>query len=432
MFKTTIGPYSETVGYGRPEAAQGIFVEFRRLYEMAREKLPFGVLQIGHALRNEISPRQSLIRLREFTIIDLEFFFDPEEPNCHLLNDVENETLRLILAENKLRGSEEITKTTVKEALKKGYIKTEWQAVFMALAQKLLIELGVTAEKQRFIEKLPWEKAHYSLQSFDQQVYVERWGWVEVSGHAYRTDYDLKRHMEFSGEDMRVFKEYEKPVETQELIIKPIMAKLGPIFKAEAAKVAETLSKVDPKEVEASFKKSGYYMLGKHKILPEHVEITHEKVVERGKRFIPHVVEPSFGSDRLFYVALEYAYHVKDDRAMLSFPRDIAPIQVGVYPLVSKDGLPEKASELHKIILDEGFVAEYDEAGSIGRRYARADEVGIPLGITVDYETLSDNTITMRDRDSWKQVRSRIEDLPELLRKYFGKKINFEDLGKPL
>jgi glycyl-tRNA synthetase len=105
---------------------------------------------------------------------------------------------------------------------------------------------------------------------------------------------------------------------------------------------------------------------------------------------------------------------------------------VGVYPLVSKDGLPEKALELHKIMLDEGFVAEYDEAGSIGRRYARADEVGIPLGITVDYETLSDNTITMRDRDSWKQVRSRIEDLPELLHKYFKGKINFEGLGKPL
>jgi len=93
MFKTTIGPYSDAVGYGRPEAAQGIFVEFKHLYEMAREKLPFGVIQIGHALRNEISPRQGLMRLREFTIIDLEFFFDPEEPECFLLKDVENETL---------------------------------------------------------------------------------------------------------------------------------------------------------------------------------------------------------------------------------------------------------------------------------------------------------------------------------------------------
>jgi len=431
MFKTAIGPYSEAVGYGRPEAAQGIFVEFRRLYDMAREKLPFGALQIGHALRNEISPRQGLIRLREFTIIDLEFFFDPEEPNCFLLKDVENETLRMVLAESKLRGSEEIVEVTVKEALEKSYIKAEWQAVFMALAKKLLVDLGVPAEKQRFIEKLPWERAHYALQSFDQEVYVERWGWVEVSGHAYRTDYDLKRHMQFSGADMRVFKEYEKPVETEQTVIKPLMAKLGPVFKEEAAKVAEVLSKADPEDVEASIKKNGYYMLGEYKILPEYVEIARQKVKERGKRFVPHVVEPSFGSDRMVQFALEYAYRVKDDRSVLSFPRDIAPIQVGVYPLVSKDGLPEKALQVYKMLLDEGFMVEYDEAGSIGRRYARADEIGIPLGITVDYETLKDNTVTIRDRDSWKQVRSGIEDLPELLHKYFRWKADFEDLGKP-
>ncbi len=430
MFKTTIGPYSEAVGYGRPEAAQGIFVEFKRLYEMARERLPFGVIQIGHALRNEISPRQGLIRLREFTIIDLEFFFDPEELDCFLLKDVGNETLRLVLAENKLRGSEEIVEITVKEALKKGYIKAEWQGVFMALAKKLLVDLGVPPEKQRFIEKLPWERAHYALQSFDQEVYVERWGWVEVSGHAYRTDYDLRKHMEVSGVDMRVFKEYEKPVETEQTVMKPLMAKLGPVFKVEAAKIAEMLSEVDPEEIEASIKKNGYYMLGEHKILPEYIKTTRQKVEERGKRFIPYVVEPSFGSDRLVYVALEYAYGVKDGRAILSFPRDIAPIQIGVYPLVSKDGLLEKALQVHKILLDEGFIAEYDEAGSIGRRYARADEIGIPLGVTIDYETLNDNTVTIRDRDSWEQVRSQIEDLSKLLHKYFRWKANFKDLGK--
>lgn len=430
MFETTIGPYSDAVGYGRPEAAQGIFVEFKRLHEMAREKLPFGALQVGHALRNEISPRQGLIRLREFTIVDLEFFFDPEEPDCHILKDIENEELRLLLAENKLQGSEEITQATVKEALKKGYIKAEWQAAFMALANKLLTDMGVPAEKQRFIEKLPWERAHYSLQSFDQEVYDERWGWVEVSGHAYRTDYDLKRHMEFSGEDMRVFKEHEKPVEKEELVVKPVMAKLGPAFKGEAAKVADMLSKADPEKIEAFMKKNGYYALGKHRLLPEHVDIARQKVVERGRHFIPHVVEPSFGSDRLVYVALAYAYRVKEDRVVLSFPRDIAPLQVGVYPLMSKDGLPQKAMELQGMLADEGFVAEYDEAGSIGRRYARADEIGIPLGITVDYETLSDATVTIRDRDSWKQVRSPIKDLPMLLHRFFQGKINFEELGK--
>jgi len=432
MFKTTIGPYSEAVGYGRPEAAQGIFVEFKRLYEMARSKLPFGALQIGHALRNEISPRQGLLRLREFTIVDLEFFFDPEEPDCYLLKEVENETLRLLLAETKLKGSEELTEVTVKEALKRGYIKSEWQATFMVFAKKLLVDLGVPADRQRFIEKLPWERAHYSLQSFDQEVLVERWGWVEVSGHAYRTDYDLKGHTEFSGEDMNVFKEYEKPVEKEQFAIKPIMANLGPVFKNEAAKVAELLSKVDPIEVEKSMKKDGCYMLGKYKILPEHVDIKCQKTVERGRRFIPHVVEPSFGSDRLLYVAFEYAYRIKEDRNVLSFPREIAPLQVGVYPLVSKDGLPEKAMEVHKMLLDEGFLSGFDEAGSIGRRYARADEIGVALGITVDYDTFNDNTVTIRDRDSWKQVRAKVEALPELLRRYFRGKIDFEDLGSPI
>jgi glycyl-tRNA synthetase len=429
MFVTTIGPYAAATGYGRPEAAQGIFVEFNRLYAMAREKLPFGVLQIGHALRNEISPRQGLIRLREFTIADLEFFFDPEEPQCHLLKEVENETLRLLLAENRLKGSEETVELTVKKAIAKKIIRAEWQAFFMAMAKKLLIELGVPAEKQRFIEKLPWEKAHYSSQSFDQEVLVDRWGWVEVSGHAYRTDYDLTCHMKASGADMRVYKEYPTPVEKEQLVVKPVMAKLGPAFKKEAAKVAELLSKAEPEAVAVSLKANGHYTVDGYKVLPEHVDISYQKTVVRGTRFIPHVVEPSFGSDRLFYVALEYAYRVKDDRVLMSFPRGIAPVQVGVYPLMGKDGLVEKAVEVQKLLADVGFMVEFDETGSIGRRYARADEAGVPLGITIDYDTLSDGTVTIRDRDSWRQVRSPIKNLPELLHKYFQEKINFKDLG---
>jgi len=356
MFTTTIGPYSEAVGYGRPEAAQGIFVEFRRLWEQARERLPFGVVQIGHALRNEISPRQVPIRLREFTIMDVEFFFDPKEPNCAPLKDVENDTLRLVRAEAKLKGEKEPITVTVEEALLNEYIKAEWQAYLMALAQRFLRELGVPDEKQRFMEMLEWERAHYSAQTFDQQIYLERWGWTEVSGHAYRTDYDLKKHMEFSGVDMRAFKE--------------------------------------------------------------------------GRRFIPHVVEPSFGSDRLVYVAVEYAYQAKKDRGLLSLPRELAPIQVGVYPLVSKDDLPEKAGQLYQALIKQGFTAEYDESGSIGRRYARADEVGTPLGITIDYDTLKDDTVTIRDRDSWKQVRTPIGQLDKLLQAYFHHKKEFEELGQ--
>jgi glycyl-tRNA synthetase len=270
MFTTTIGPYSDSIGYGRPEAAQGIFVEFRRILESARGKLPLGVMQIGHALRNEISPRQGPVRLREFTIIDIEFFLDPANLRCPRLEEVENNKLQLIVAENKMKGLTDPVEVTVEEALNRGYVKQEWQAYFMALAKRLLVELGVPEEKQRFIEKLEWERAHYSMQGFDQEVYLERWGWIEVSGHNYRTDYDLSRHAKFSSVDLTAFKE---------------------------------------------MKNGG------------------------GRRFLPHVVEPSFGLDRLVYVALEYAYTQKKKRTLLSLSRELAPIQMGVFPLVSKDGL---------------------------------------------------------------------------------------------
>ena len=430
MFKTTIGPYSETVGYGRPEAAQSIFVEFRRLYEQVRERLPVGFAVIGHALRNEISPRQGPMRLREFTIIDLELFIDPEAPECPFLRQVENETLNLVLAERRLKGSEEPVKLTVREALDKGYIKMEWQAFFMALAKRFLKELGVPEDKQRFIEKLEWERAHYSAQGFDQEVYLDRWGWVEVSGFNDRTDFDLRGHMRESGADMRVFKLQETASIRREKIVKPVVSRIGKDFRKDAAKVLDLLSKTDPKEIEEQFKKQGYFMLGDFKILPSHVEFEEKEIKERGRRFIPHVIEPSFGSDRLAYVALEYAYTVKNGRVILRLPRDIAPVQLAVLPLVQKDGLPEKARKLHEMLIDEGFLAEYDEAGFIGRRYARFDEIGTPLCITVDYQTLEDDTVTIRDRDSWEQVRSRIDDLPRLLWGFFRFKIDFHDLGR--
>jgi glycyl-tRNA synthetase len=432
MFKTTIGPYSGAIGYGRPEAAQGIFVEYKRIYEYAREKLPFGVATIGHALRNEISPRQGPIRLREFTIMDLEFFFDPEEPQCTMLKEVENETLRLLPAESVLKGVDDTIEVTVKEALSKKLIRTDWQAFFMVLSKRFLAELGVPEDKQRFIEKLDWERAHYSVQGYDQQIFLERWGWVEISGHNYRTDYDLRRHMEFSGVDLTAFKRHEKPIIKEEVNVKPVTSEIGPAFKESTSRVIKLLSTIDSRELEASFKKQGFHIVESFKILPEHVEITRKRVKEKGKRFIPHVVEPSFGSDRLFYVTLEYAYKKKEGRTLLSLPRDLAPVEVSVFPLVSKDGLPEKARRVYHALIDAGFTVEYDESGSIGRRYARADEVGTPVGVTVDYKTLEDNTVTIRDRDTWRQVRNKIDKLPELFHAYFSYKKEFEELGQPV
>jgi glycyl-tRNA synthetase len=432
MFTTTIGPYSDASGYGRPEAAQSVFVEFKRLYETARERLPLGVVQIGHALRNEISPRQGPIRLREFTIADIEFFFDPEEPQCPMLQDIQEETLRLLPAELKRQESKQAIEVTVTEALQKRYIQTEWQAYFMVLAKHFLNQLGVPDQQQRFIEKLEWERAHYSAQGYDQEIFLDRWGWTEVSGHNYRTNYDLNRHMEHSGTDMHVFKEHTHPVKTEKTVVEPVLARIGPAFKEHAAKIADLLSNSDAREVRQSLDENGYYTVGSFKILPKHVEIVRKEVEETGRRFIPHVVEPSFGIDRLVYVALESAYSKRDGRTLLKLPRDLAPIQVGVYPLLTKDGLVETAKELYECLISNGFAAEYDEAGSIGRRYARADEVGTSLCLTVDYQTLEDNTVTLRDRDSWKQVRTDAKNILSELRDYFWNKKAFENMGKSL
>lgn len=432
MFQTTIGPYSEAIGYLRPEAAQGMFTSFKRVYEQARGKLPIGIAQIGRVARNEISPRQGLIRLREFTIMEFEFFFDPEDPSCPYLPEVYDETLRLITEPLRLKGSEEPIELSVKEILEKGLVKVEWLAYFMALAKRFLSKLGIPGESQRFIEKLPWERAHYSAQGFDQEVYLDRFGWVEVSGHNYRTDYDLRRHMEFSGQDMRVFKAYESPKVVDSLALKIDKANLGRTFKGQAPLIANKLETMDPEVVKRSFKELGYIEVEGFRILPEHVHIIHESRVEGGRRFIPHVIEPSFGCERLLYATLEYAYTEREGRVILRLPKGLAPIEIAVFPLMAKDSLCEMAQKIYHWLIERGFRTDYDDTGSIGKRYVRADEMGIPLAATIDYQTLEDGTVTLRDRDTWRQVRVRIEAIEDRIRRYLEGKLGFEELGPPV
>jgi len=149
-----------------------------------------------------------------------------------------------------------------------------------------------------------------------------------------------------------------------------------------------------------------------------------------GEKFIPHVVEPSFGSDRLVYVSLEYAYRVKNDRVILSIPPKLAPVKVAVFPLLSNEKQKEIAKKIYLEIKEEGLTAIYDDTGSIGRRYARADELGVPLAITIDHETLSNNTVTIRDRDSWKQIRIHRNELMEKIKEFIYKGKDIEALGK--
>lgn len=415
MFRTTIGPYSEEVAYGRPEAAQGMFLDFKRVYETARERFPLGIAQIGRAMRNEISPRQGPIRLREFTIMEFEFFFDPENPMCEKLPSIENLEINLLPSLVREKGVEEPVKITLRKAVEEGFITSEWLAYFMGKSVKFLEQLGIEPDDQRFEEKLPTERAHYSLQTFDQQVKLDRWGWTEVAGFAYRGDYDLKRHALYSKVDMRIFKGYEQPVEKVIRSIHPVEGEMIKLFGERAKLVLEKLREAEPEEVYSQLGRQGFFKLGEFTI-PASCFLREEKrVKETGARFIPHVVEPSFGAERLLYAILEKAYSVKEGRVVLQLPSFLSPYDVAVFPLVSKNGLNDYSYKLSQQLLYQGFDVFYDEKGSIGRRYARADEAGIPAAITVDYQTMQDDTVTVRDRDSWSQIRVDVKRLDSYL-----------------
>ncbi|MEM1569531.1 MAG: glycine--tRNA ligase [Candidatus Bathyarchaeia archaeon] len=430
MFKTFIGPYMENIGYGRPEAAQGMFLAFKRVLELKRGKLPFAIAQVGKVLRNEISPRQGPIRLREFTIMEFELFIDPEDPKCPKISEVENESLRIVSSSVRIKGCEEPVDLTVRECLDKGLIGMEWLAYFMVRAKQFMENLGIPHDYQRFVEKLPWERAHYSSQGFDQEVYLDRWGWVEVSGHNYRTDYDLKRHMNFSGVDMTVYKQFEKPTTTRKIRVEPEYEAIRRDFGEQSDIVAKLIMSIEPETLVNSLASNGTIKLRDFLIKSEHIKLSESIIEEKGKKFIPHVIEPSFGLERIFYAVLEYAYTEREGRVVLKLPITVAPIQIAVYPLVTKDGIPEKALEIYRHLLKFGFEVYYDDSGSIGRRYVRSDEMGIPLALTVDYQTLQDNTVTLRNRDSWRQVRTHLDSIENKLRGFFNCEIPFESLGE--
>jgi glycyl-tRNA synthetase len=413
MFSTTIGPYSDSIGYGRPETAQGIFINFKRIMETMRGKFPLAIAQIGPALRNEISPRQGPIRLREFTIMEFEFFYDPENPNCEKIGEVENDSINILPEEIKLEENKAIN-MTIEESLDKGYILNEWLAYFMALSQRFVSRLGIPPKKQRFDEKLVNERAHYSTQTYDHEVLLERWGWIEVAGHALRTDYDLTRHMEKSGVDLRAYIQFKNSIVKTKKIIKPNVLKIKSKFE-NAEKALNILRKVDPNEVERIIKENGEYKIDKYIFDSGDLTFDFKEFKETGRRFVPHVVEPSYGLERLVYATLEYSYSRVDDRTVLKIPKEIAPVKAIVLPLVSKDDLPKKAFEIYDDLLGHGIDVLYDEIGSIGRRYARADEIGIPTAITIDYKTIEDNTVTLRDRDTWKQIRATSDKIIDFI-----------------
>jgi len=413
MFSTRIGIGSARDAFLRPETAQGIFTDFHLLYRYAREKLPFGVIQVGRGYRNEVSPRQGTIRLREFSMAEAEIFFDPKDkthPNFKSVKDKE-----LYLFDNKKK-----MKLSVEKAVKNKVINNQALAYYMYLTQEFLMTAGVDPKKFRFRKHGDDELAHYATECWDAELFSERFGWTECVGIADRSAYDLQSHIDSSGTDMYALRKYDEPKEVKVKKIVVDMGKLGPLFKDKAGEIKSILENMGPtinkkSDIELTF-------LRQKITIPKNCyEIVESTEKEFGEKFVPHVIEPSFGIDRILYCLLEHNYHEGkkkgEEYRILKFNPLIAPIKVGILPLISDEKLLKIAYMIDENLRNAGIKTYYDDGGSIGRRYARMDEVGTPFCITVDHDTIKDNTVTIRDRDTTKQVRKNIDELKSCFEK---------------
>jgi glycyl-tRNA synthetase len=430
MFSTTIGPGSQRTGYLRPETAQGMFVDFSRLLRFYRDKLPFGAVQIGKSYRNEISPRQGMIRLREFTQAEAEIFVHPDEKNRHP-SFIRYADYRMPLLTFTLQQKcEDPVEMSMREAVDKGIIANEYVAYYVALTHELLVTIGIKPERLRFRQHLPDERAHYATDCWDAEVFSPRFGWVETVGIADRTDYDLRAHAAQSGTPMTVFIQYDEPKKTPRRRIIPNMSVLGKQYRTKAKAIFAALEAAIPTPEGADIE------IGDEKIhIPAHLFEVRDEVNDiRGEDIIPHVIEPSYGIDRMCYAVLEQAYDEDiadgEKRTVMRLSPNVAPVQVAVFPLMARDGLDIIADGITRAFHRKGILAEFDDSGAIGRRYRRQDEIGTPFAITVDYMSKENHTVTLRDRDSMEQVRIPIAELTETVGALVEGRITFTSLHR--
>lgn len=424
MFATTIGIGDSKRGYLRPETAQGIFIDFKRLKEYFRGQLPFGVSQIGRVYRNEISPRQGVIRLREFNQAELEYFVHPENKRHPHFSKYRTMTVTL---EDKVENLHTIT---LDDAVSEGILPHELLAYYIGKTKQYLLEVGVSEDKIKFRQHKDDERAHYAIDTWDAEALTE-YGWIELVGIADRTDYDLKRHAEVSGEDMSVFVQYSQPQKVKRKKLIPKMNKMGPQFRDKAKAIASEVENYNGK-VDDSIEVEVYGEV--FEVSREFFEIEDVEEEVHGERIIPHVIEPSFGLDRIVYTVLEHSFDSDtidgEERKVLRLKKQVTPVQVSVLPLLTKNEFLTISQQIISTLKEVGVFTEYDTSGSIGRRYRRYDEIGTPFCVTIDKQTLEDKTVTIRDRDTTGQVRVSINNLQEIIEELIHTDKSIYDFGE--
>lgn len=430
MFKTMIGPGNKMTGYMRPETAQGMFINFPRLLRYFRDSLPFAAVQIGKSYRNEISPRQGVIRLREFTQAEAEIFIDPRDKTHPRFGEIKDIRMKFYSQAAQEKGVEE--EMTFAEAVERGVVAHQALAYYVARTYQFLLAIGVAPDKLRFRQHKADEMAHYAADCWDAEVFLDRLGWIEIVGVADRTDYDLKAHAATSKVNLSVFVHYDQPVKRQKLVVKPDFKALGPRFKGKAKAVGEALKALSSEELKGDKIR---VMVDGGPIEIESSLVSCESVEEeiRGEEVIPHVIEPSFGIDRILYTVLDHSFYEDavdgESRAVLRFLPAVAPIEVAVLPLMDRKELVGPAREILEELRMRKLRADYDTSGSIGRRYRRNDEIGTPYEVTVDYETIEQGTVTIRDRDSMRQIKVPQAHVADKLQALLGGVLKFEEAG---
>lgn len=340
MLQTSVG--NGVTAFLRPETATTTYLLFNRLNQDARRQYPIKVFQYGKAFRNEISPRQLVLRMRAFDQFEIQLFIGKEqELNFEEFDEINQNELPLLDWKSQEAKVSIPNKISLKEAVDKGILKKPAFAYCVFLGYHLTSKLGFPEELIRLRQHSPKEMAHYADDAWDLEINTEQFGWVEICGIHDRTDYDLKRHEEYSNQNFKI------PMGT------------------------------DPNSKE-----------------------------------IPQILEIAFGPDRIVYTLLETTFNVEDERIILNLNPQLAPNLVAVFPLVkNKEKILNLAKKVHKLLLDHRITSFFDSAGSIGKRYRRQDELGTPYCITIDYDSLDDNTITIRYRDTMEQKRVLISEI---------------------
>ncbi|EFY90791.1 glycyl-tRNA synthetase 1 [Metarhizium acridum CQMa 102] len=449
MFQTSIGPSSNLPGYLRPETAQGQLLNFAKLLEFNQSQMPFASASIGKSYRNEISPRAGLLRVREFLMAEIEHFVDPQGgKKHHRFHEVEDVVLLLLDRDTQLSGKTETKRVTVGEAVKSGLVDNETLGYFLARIHLFLDKIGVDLSKMRFRQHMANEMAHYACDCWDAELLTSS-GWVECVGCADRSAYDLSVHAKKTGAPLVVRERLEEPLVIEEWQVDIEKKKFGPLFKKDAKTVETALlatSQEEREKLAKQLKDTGKISLdvagvgdGKVEVASDTLKIEFRKRIENTREFTPNVIEPSFGIGRILYSLIEHNFWTRgsdggdEARGVLSFPPTVAPTKVLIVPLSNNTQFRPIIKKLSQQLRLAGISSRIDDSSaSIGKRYSRNDELGTPLGITVDFQTLQDSTITLRDRDSTAQVRAEEFKILDAIKALVDGSKNWEKVASEL